>query len=88
MTTILRFPKRNNDVKKSLRALLELAESGEIEGAIWIIRKRSGSHNVGMAGSYRSAPDTAVEIARKALKKIEAYAEAKRRDPASISNVM
>lgn len=51
---------RNRDVVDAARELLELAESGSLEGLVFAVKLGDGDHGAGRAGCYKRHPEQAL----------------------------
>jgi len=85
---VLQFPKKSQDVKRSLRELYAQAERNEIEGICWLVHKGAGSHESGISGTYRQRPNKALAAIVKATAALYAYAVRKEVDPLTATDVM
>lgn len=52
---------RQKEVVEALRALLEAAEAGHIQGLAYVIKGPRGEHRAGIVGIYRRQPEKALQ---------------------------
>lgn len=68
---------KNRALVDGLRELLELAESGNITGLVFVVKFGQKDHRAGTLGDYRSHPDEALsatfQLERKLIKKSESF---------------